>query len=254
MRLDRVILACDENKNFLEYFKSVSLAWKKIIQVKPTLFFIGKNKIRELNNFYGDIVIFDPIKGIPTSFQAQCIRLLAPCLYNDVSIISDMDMIPMSYNYFQKTIAPYDDDKFIIYRPFNMIPEGLNEELHTEQIPICYNAASGKTWKKIFNVNNMKDIYSTLKEWSALSSEWCADQKLLHKFINKHEHIKENCIYLGDDKTSFRRLDRKNKLSIRLNAVIGNFSKFSDFHVPRPYNEMPLTLDLIFKRLKINKP
>ena len=254
MRLDRVILACDENKNFLEYLKAVSLAWKKIIQVKPTLIFVGKNRIKELNSFYGEIVLFEPIKNVPTSFQAQCIRLLAPCLYDDVSIISDMDMIPLSYNYFQESIAPCDEDKFIIYRPFNMIPEGRNEDLHTEQIPICYNAASGKTWEKIFNVNNMDDIYATLKEWSPLSSDWCADQKLLYQFLNTNNFINQNCILLGDERTSFRRLDRKDNLSIRLNAFFGNLSKFADFHVPRPYKEMPLTLSLIFKRLKIDTP
>jgi len=152
MHLDRVILSCDSNDEFCDYFHLVSIAWKKIIEVQPTLFYIGENKHPKIKDFSGEVIQFTPIKGIPTPYQAQCIRLLAPCLFEETSIISDMDILPLSYDYFQGHIKQYSKDNFIIYRPFDKIPEGRDQNYHNEQIPICYNAAHGKVWKEIFKI------------------------------------------------------------------------------------------------------
>ncbi|HIJ77960.1 MAG: hypothetical protein OEY01_01465 [Desulfobulbaceae bacterium] len=251
MRLDRVILACDDNDDFCDYFHAVSLAWKKIVNVKPTLFYIGDEHNKKLDNFLGDIIIFEPLKDIPTPFQAQCIRLLGPCLFEDISIISDMDILPLSNDYFQKSIKEYNKNNFIIYRPFDKIPEGKGKNYHKQEVPICYNAAHGKTWREIFKVSDIDQIAETLKIWWKKDQRWTADQRILHQYLNSWENNSKNCIYLGDKKTNFKRLDRKNRLSIRSAAFIGNLSKFTDFHVPRPYNAMPLTLKFIFWRKNI---
>ncbi len=39
MKLDRVILACDENINYTEFWPVISKAWSERIGVKPTLYY-----------------------------------------------------------------------------------------------------------------------------------------------------------------------------------------------------------------------
>ena len=48
---------------------------------------------------------------IDNIFLSQNVRLLATCLYpDDVSILSDIDMMPLSKQYFQGNISKYSDD------------------------------------------------------------------------------------------------------------------------------------------------
>ena len=44
MKIDRVILASNENKNYLDFWPMVSEAWKKL-DVKPVLIYTGRDKI-----------------------------------------------------------------------------------------------------------------------------------------------------------------------------------------------------------------
>ena len=44
MKIDRVILASNENKNYLDFWPIVSEAWKKL-DVKPVLIYTGRDKI-----------------------------------------------------------------------------------------------------------------------------------------------------------------------------------------------------------------
>jgi len=254
MKLQRVILSSDNNKKFLRLCKYVSLAWKNLINVTPTLYYIGDTITEEIKNFEGEVCIFKPMKNIPTHYQAQCIRLLAPCLYkNEISITSDMDIIPLSFDYFQGSIEQFPEDKFVIYRPFDKIPEGKNYKYHTYEIPICYNAALGNTWRDIFNIKNIDDIKTTLEKWWNIEKMWTTDQRMLHKYIDVWSHENQKCIYLGDKLTKFKRFDSPKKLSILYYCFWGKLSKFSDIHLSIEDCKLNEVLNIMFKKLKIIK-
>ena len=53
-----------------------------------------------------NIIIFEPIKNILTSFTSQFIRLLYPCIlnYKNGVLITDMDMLPMNNTYYTENI------------------------------------------------------------------------------------------------------------------------------------------------------
>lgn len=124
-------------------------------------------------------------------FASQAVRLLAPALFtDDVCLISDLDMMPLSKSYFVDAIKDIDDDKFIIYRP---------NCLGKDQIPMCYNAAKGKTWSEVFGVTTMQDMIAKLQEWDNQAnsrysgkSKWCMDQLLLAEYIGKYKKIMPN--------------------------------------------------------------
>ena len=65
-------------------------------------------------------------------------------------------MMPLSKKYFQIQYLDISGDKIVIYRS-DATPE--------EMLPICWNAAVGKTWAEIFSINNENDIKNLLKTW-----------------------------------------------------------------------------------------
>src|SRR3990172_6476994 len=82
LKITRVILSTDVNPDYYQFWPVVARAWREIIGIKPTLVFINGPNV-EINKQLGDVIQFEPIEGISTSFQAQTIRLLIPALYPD---------------------------------------------------------------------------------------------------------------------------------------------------------------------------
>lgn len=195
LRLDRVILATNENPEYLVFWPIAAQAWKKFIGITPTLVVVG-NKNLNVNTSLGDVIYFEPIEGIPTSFQAQSIRLLLPALFpNEGCIISDIDQIPLNKNYFIHSIKNVPDNNFVIYR------ELISRQAENE-IPMCYVAAQGKIFQEIFGVKNMADIREKIKSWGEneyKEHQWMTDQKVLYTYVTNWKSYPQNCVRLGHD-------------------------------------------------------
>ena len=65
MNIDKVILASNENKDYLEFWPLVSEAWERI-GVEPVLIYTGNDEI----NLNGHIINFH-IKGIDKAFSTS---------------------------------------------------------------------------------------------------------------------------------------------------------------------------------------
>ena len=69
---------------------------------------------------YGQIIKFDPIDpidNIPTSTQAQFIRLWYTQFFpDDIVITTDIDMFPLSKWYFKTQIENISDEKYVFLR------------------------------------------------------------------------------------------------------------------------------------------
>ena len=175
--------------------------------------------------------------------MSQNVRLLAPILFKDeICIISDIDDMPLSKDYFQKNIEIFPDDKFIIYRP-DAVPENM--------ISIMWNVAIGKTWGEIFNIKNLKDIETTLINWypqnyKIRGENWYFDQIMLKNKIDLFvKRYPNRVVRLSDETTGFNRLNRS-KLKRRFNSFYIEGSNYSDFHMPRPYRKYKKLINKVF--------
>lgn len=252
MKLDLCLLSCDLNPMYYDFFPLIKTFWKKKVGIDCLLILVADEIPYSLREESDSIILFPPLKNIPTAFQAQCIRLLYPCLLTqfDGIIISDMDIIPLQSEFFLKTIENLDQNKtFCIYR--DVISE-------YNQYPMCYCAASSETWRNLFNVNIINDIVVLLEKWyskndyaisSASSEMWAQDQLQLFKYVNNNSSLEIK--KFTDDQTKFTRLDRadvdfisKNKNEIKKEIENG---KYSDFHLPRPYQNYKDLLDELLK-------
>lgn len=255
MKLSLCLLSCDLNPMYYDFFPLIKKFWKKKVGIDCILILIANDVPFSLRNEADSIILFPPLKNIPTAFQAQCIRLLYPCLLSKFEgiIISDMDIIPLQSDFFLKTIKDLDQKTtFCIYR------DVISEH---QQYPMCYCAASSETWRNLFDIHIINDIVLTLEKWyskddyavsSAFSEMWAQDQLQLFKAVLSSSSSSVVVHKFTDEQTKFTRLDRadvdfisKNKNEIKKEIENG---KYCDFHLPRPYKNYKELLDDILEK------
>lgn len=241
MKLDCVLTAVNENTLYIDFIPIFIKTWNKLYpDVDVKIILIAKNIPENLLLYINNLIIFEPIENVSTSFTSQIIRLVYPCIlnYKNGVLITDMDMLPMNSDYYTKNIREFDNNRFIYYRD--------NFCFNHKQIAMCYNVATPQIWKDIFKVNSLDDIISFIKDISNNNiikeghgnQGWCIDQiTLYNKVIDWNKKI-NNLVCLKDNKTGFKRLDRNtfniNNSTIRNNIITG---KYTDYHCYRPMSK-----------------
>lgn len=258
MKINYCLVACDLNKNYVEFIPLVIQVWSTIVGVNVKVILIANSLPQNLIQYSKHITLFKPIDGIPSSFMAQCIRILYPCLFNDKQniIISDMDLIPLQKKYYIDTVKDFNDDNFIVYR--NVISDH-------NQYPICFCLANSTVWRDIFNIKSENDITNTLIEWyeslkgdynisCPYSVGWALDQIKLFEKVNQWNSKTTKLILLYDEFTGFNRLNRSSKQSMINNCdvykLLVSNNVYTDFHLPKPYSDFK---DIIDEIIDLNK-
>ncbi len=238
MKINKVILS-STNDDFLDFYPIVSKAWRNL-DIEPILFLINGDTKEDPSIINLDF----SSEVIDNIFLSQNVRLLATCLYpDDVSILSDIDMMPLSKEYFQGNISKYSDDQFINMRK-NVIKENM--------YPICYSVAHGKTWREIFKVDSIDSMKTLISDWYhnefQIDRSWYFDQMKLHESVKNFILNKQNrFVELDDSVTKFCRLNRTN-LKWRFKNFYDENKQYTDFHMPRPYKKYEKIIHKVYEK------
>lgn len=224
-KIDRVILSSNEKRMYLDFWPLVAKAWRDIIGVKPTLFLISDEYL-EVDETLGDVIRLKPISGVTTASYSQIIRLFAPAYFpDDICIISDIDMLPLSKEYFVDSVKDVPDDCFVVYRNYGYGKKSL-------RFPMCYSAGKGYLFKEIFKLKNLKDIPEIIKSWACRKHGWDTDEIMLHTYVRGWER-KSNLVFLNHDSMGSRRIHRQSRYKVR---DIKN-GYYIDYHMPKPLSQ-----------------
>jgi hypothetical protein len=241
MRLTHVLLASDLNPRYVEFWPLVSRAWSEIAGVEPVLVLVAREwEVPALLRDDGRVHRFEPLDGVHSAFQAQCIRLLYPALLDapGAVLISDMELLPMRRGYWHEPLAALDAAFFVSYRD---VDHGKG------MVAIPFNAAEPATWGEIFGIRTEEDVRERLQRWAhgreyagvRGGSGWFTDQLVLHDTLGPWGERTGRLWLLDDDYTGFRRLHRARagatltpgqRRSIRA-------GRYSDFNAPVPASE-----------------
>lgn len=234
MELKRVILATNNHPNYIQFWPVVAPLWRAM-GLQPTLALIADEGC-SIDTSLGDVIRFAPIPGVAESLQAQTIRLLLPCLFpNDVCLIADIDMLPISRFYFVDGAALCPEDAFLVYR-------NSSQDWGAPRYPMCYIAAKGEVFASVFDVHNSEEITNTIIEWEKWGYGWNTDELLLYHFLKQWEGKGGHVVSLEHEVQ--RRIDRASWPS-RIDQF--NISHYIDCHCPRPYLENRELIDQIAK-------
>jgi hypothetical protein len=237
MQLAACLVSSDLTPLYYEFFPLVHRAWREIVGVRVVLALVADEIPAALAPYAEDIIRFPPVRGVDTAFHAQCVRLLAPQLLEVPSdqavIISDVDMIPMSRDYYVVPLALAALEQFVVYRSNALPPE-------SREFPICYNAATRGVWAEVFGkVAGIAEVNRVVSDWSAAvttsDGRWSADQRLLYDRVARFEASRVKLVV--DRDTGFARLDRggMGKRLSPLQASLVARRYYADYHMKRPY-------------------
>ena len=238
MKLDCILTAVNENPLYMDFIPFFIRAWNELYPEVDVKIVLIANKIPEEYLHYKDnIILFEPIQNVLTSYTSQIIRLFYPCIlnYSNGVMITDIDMIPMNRSYYTDNIKIYDNNKFIYFRE--------NELFQSKQIAMCYNVANPTIWKEIFGIHSVEDIKNRIihiNENNVIleghgNRGWSTDQVVLYDKVMAWNKKTNQLICLKESDTGYNRLNRSSSFEIN-DSIVQNIKSgiYTDYHCLRP--------------------
>lgn len=248
MKIDFVLTSSNISGHYLELYPHIFDVWKQLFGLDCYLVLVAEEIPAELEEYSAYILLFPPIEEVNSIFVAQTVRVLYPCLYPDKNIlITDVDIFPVSTDYFLRPITDLAENKFISYR---------DKYLKQKMLAVCYNLAKGSTYREIFKSSTLSEIRDLIQTWYQPYKDkydgtkncpgWFTDQKKLFEYCQRFSDSSEKnqrLVILKDSETGFKRLDKRERNYIRANfsEVLEKFSHraaWTDFHCIKPYSKL----------------
>lgn len=234
MKINYAIMGSNNDPTYLDFWPLVSKVWKKRFNITPVLGLIS-DKTKTYEDEYGIIFEFPKIEGYSDVFLSQLSRLFLPKFLNGISIISDIDIFPISKKYFIYDLYEYHDDEFIILSSHHPSTSGTN------QYPMCYVVGSDKNFKTIFN---LEDNWETFIQ-KIPNQGWFTDQIHLFEKVNSNSSVK----VLYPERIGGFFSNRIDRASWGYNNDQLNRDFYIDCHSLRPYLNHKYEIDKFIENL-----
>lgn len=228
MKIDFTIISSDDS-HYLDFYKPVSTLWNHF-GIKTLMFHITDYESDFIENKFG---LYKKIKAepnLPTSWQAQLIRLYAYSYFKKENLnllTSDIDMIPLNGDYFHQSANIINDEEVLCYsgQPYGDVP----------YYPMCYTLGSCRTISELLNLNdtfgsflhNIKENYTV---------KWNSDEHFMYDKLNSYPKLK----LLKRDFNN--RIDRGHW---SYNIELLKRKKYIDSHMLRPYKQYKTQIDTL---------
>jgi hypothetical protein len=239
MKIDYAIMASDDNPLYLDFWEPVSKLWKLKFNIEPVLLYFGEGKPCTT---YGSVIQMLPVAGVPIATQCQWARYwYATTIGNNIGIITDIDMFPLSPFYFIDQLDEINENLYIHLNPcFNTYPN----------IAACYHVAKGKTFQKVLQLP--KTFTASIKELVRMTHQerdkWYSDEIFSTWKIRGFPDKKIFYYIQRDGGQNGHRIDRP-RWNYNIQKVDQNW--YYDAHCPRPYKDHKEDLDNLV-RLALN--
>ena len=241
----KVLLSCDQNPFYHDFWLSVRKMWKEHIGIEPKLIFINEEK--ETSDFEDDVLFVKQKPEFPVHLQAQMARIFFTQRFpDDICLVSDIDMFPISKSFFDpvKIGKACDPDTFFHLNP---------ERREFGQFPLCYYCGYGSLYSKlignvsweqflenIVNMNfNTEEMGFNLPQHLQGKNLWFSDELFMFSSIQKTS----TKVVINDELVGPRRIDREGIINIDYLKLFNQ--DIVDIHLPRPYKEFERFIDNI---------
>ena len=242
MKIDYAIMAVDDNPLYSDFWEPVSKCWRSM-GITPILFYFGNKKSFSDEDY---VIRQSFVDGIPHALQTLFIRYYGPKLLDKdkVSIISDIDMLPLSEYYFIEQISGITDDKHVHLNPC-MSTYG--------RVPSCYHVAKNSTFVKTFELDRFLSFKESLEYCLTFQEQghttgWFADENFATKMFEKNP---DNIVLVPrKGGQNGHRIDRASNdhWALAWDEDLISEQHYYDCHSIRPYQRHKGAIDLIVNR------
>ena len=238
MKIKYCVFSSNSDRKYLDFWPKTRDLWIRM-NIIPIFVFIGEeDKVIDRGNYI--IRKIKKINNYDDGFQSQISRLFITKYYPNESIItSDVDMLPISENYFRTTVEKHPEDSFIC-----MSSDGYDDDKQIRnygKVPICYNVGLGKTFAEILDLEcDFKTFCARLWE---NHPHWDSDEKYLAKklgdFREQHRIIRLKRGFTHGSE-AIGRIDRADWC---VSEFKFKTKRYVDCHSVRPYKRYKKEID-----------
>ena len=160
MKIDKLIVSVD-NSHYKDYWPLIAKVVKKVLKVTPILIKVDDEDSDFFFDGNGLVKSVKALDGVETRIQTLLYRLYAAKWFpEDVCLISDIDMMVLSEEYFSEQIKDIPDDDFVVYTSDAYKKETFGFPV----FGLCYNAAKGKVFNDILEFgDSFEEFYNRVK-------------------------------------------------------------------------------------------
>jgi hypothetical protein len=249
MKIDIAIHSSDSSSLYLDFWPIVSEIWFTKFNITPVLIYIDNDINKLIDETYGIVIRLIPIENEPISLQNQIARFWYTSKMPDsISIISDIDMLPISRKYFCDTIQDFKNDMYL----------HINPCIDTYgRLPACYHISLGKVFKEVLEIDDKwEDFYYKVKESgfkicekNNLPNWFCDESYTTDKVLNYHDQNKIKFIQRENGQNGYR-IDRAN---FKYFKYLLSLEYYYDMHSVRPYLDFKNEIDFIKNKILLSK-
>jgi len=191
MRLTTVIASVNNNPEYYMFIPKQILFWGKF-GIRFIAIFIGTNIPEELIPYSDNIILWSKNLDLHTAYVGQNIRLYYTAILDlpddELVMITDMDMLPCSPDFYKNGLEQFKKEDFIYYRYIDK---------QEKQIYMCYNAAHPSVWGSCFGIKTVDDIERKIYENYQISYNgipgsdgWYIDQVIMYNALINYPNLK----------------------------------------------------------------
>ncbi len=229
------------NPMYLDFWPIISKTWKEVFNITPVLGLICDEDSDFIEDEYGLVKKFKAIEGIDTGLQSQIIRLYLGKELTGNIVISDIDMVPLSKQYFIDQVVDFDSSKIYVMSSDNA------ECNNNKEIPMCYNISDSQLFARMLELDNTWVEFAN--RLNSMGFGWTTDQNYLWVKMQQFKEQYPNDVVLlsrGWPRGADRRIDR---LWWSYDANLVNSGHYIDSHLLRPYQQYKSQVDTLINLL-----
>lgn len=241
MKINYAIIGSNMNPMYLDFWPIVSKTWKKIFNITPVLGLICDEDSDFFEDEYGLVKKFKAIESIDSALQSQIIRLFLTKELEGNIIISDIDMVPLSKEYFIEQVENFDVSKI-----YSMSTDNADCNKNKE-IPMCYNISDSQLFSKMLELDNTWLEFAN--RLNSMGFGWTTDQSYLWLKLQEYRSNNPNDVVFlnrGWGNYAWKRIDR---LYWSYAPQLVSSGYYIDSHLLRPYNENKEEVDKLINLL-----
>lgn len=192
-----VIISVNDDPIYLACWPLAAQLWRKLWpDVRVTLGYLQEIDddrpdvgILDRIEKHGDLLVFRPVHGIPSSNQSRVLRhfiAALPDYADDTVMVNDVDLWPLQREYYEGKLREW--------QPGQLLAVGgdfYHGTPHAGKFPMGYATAKGRDWKRIMNpagygwkkfVESLTGVHVFDRKETILSSKFC-DESLLRALL-----------------------------------------------------------------------
>lgn len=224
MKIDYAVVSSDDS-HYLDFWPTVAWGWRRI-GITPVLFRIS-TRFKAYQDEHGLVFDIPAVRNIKTSWQAQVVRTWAYKILSGNIILSDMDMLAISSDYFNGNAEPHTEEKIVVY---------CSDAYGDNEYPMCYILANDKVMKGLITQETWEEYVAYLLQ--NCGEGWGTDQWLITKICKEYGNLVKLKRGWNSAGVATNRLDRIGWFYSDSQA-----KHFYDAHLLRPFNDHKEAID-----------